>query len=59
MTYEFACGDVVDGCPHTFHAPDHAGILEQVAVHAQTDHGMTDVPDELVMAVRAAIHPVG
>ncbi|MFL5844569.1 MAG: DUF1059 domain-containing protein [Solirubrobacteraceae bacterium] len=44
----FACGSVVPGCVATFHAESDQGILEQVAAHARADHGMTEIPDELV-----------
>ncbi|MGX5653609.1 DUF1059 domain-containing protein [Geodermatophilus nigrescens] len=51
----FACGDVVPGCGRSFTAPDEAGILAQVADHAAADHGLTDIPAELVEQVRARI----
>jgi predicted small metal-binding protein len=51
----FACGDVVPGCTRSFTAPDEQGILAQVAAHAGTDHGLTEVPPALVEQVRAAI----
>lgn len=51
----FSCGSVVPGCMATFTAETESGILEQVARHAREDHGMTEVPDELVTQVRAAI----
>jgi predicted small metal-binding protein len=52
---EFACGDVVPGCGQVFRAPDEAGILGQVAAHAQADHGMADVPADVVAQVKANI----
>jgi len=55
---EFACGDVVPGCGQVFRAPDEAGILGQVAGHAKDDHGMADVPDDVVAAVKANIRDV-
>ena len=51
----FSCGSVVPGCTAAFSAPTEEGILEQVAAHAQADHGLTEVPDELVAQVRANI----
>ena len=51
----FSCGTVVPGCTATFSADSEAGILEQVARHARADHGLTEVPDELVAQVRAHI----
>lgn len=55
---EFSCGAVVPACQAVFHAPDDDGILAQVAEHARADHGLTEVPPELVEQVRANIHPV-
>jgi predicted small metal-binding protein len=51
----FACGDVVPGCSARFSAADEEGVLAQVAGHAATDHGIHDVPPELVQAVRDRI----
>ena len=52
---EFACGDVVPGCGQVFRADDESGIFEQVGAHAAADHGMTDVPADVVAQVRANI----
>ena len=49
----FACGAVVPGCTATFTAETEEGILEQVARHAREDHGLREVPEELVRQVRA------
>ena len=51
----FACGDVVPGCGARFTAADEDGILNQVAVHAATDHGLTEITPDLVQAVREHI----
>ena len=53
----FACGDVVPGCGAVFLGADDGAILSQVGVHAGRDHGLTEVDDELVAAVVAAIRP--
>jgi predicted small metal-binding protein len=52
---QFSCGAVVPDCHQVFRAPDEAGILGQVADHARDDHGLREVPDEVVAAVRANI----
>ena len=52
---EFRCGDVVPGCTAQFKAEDDAGILTQVAQHAQRDHGMSTIPDALIDHVRSHI----
>ena len=51
----FACGDVVPGCEATWTVETEDELLAEVARHAQVDHGMTDIPDELVEQVRARI----
>lgn len=55
---EFACGDVVPGCRAKFHGASNDEILKQVAEHAHADHGMSDVPAEVVSAVVDHIHDV-
>jgi predicted small metal-binding protein len=52
---QFACGSVVTGCQAVFRAPTEDGILAQVAEHARRDHGMTDIPAEVVDAIRSNI----
>lgn len=52
---QFACGDVVPGCDAKFEAETEAGILDLVASHATNDHGMTEIPAELVDQVTAKI----
>jgi predicted small metal-binding protein len=56
---EFACGKVVPGCAHVFQGESEDQILEQVSVHARDDHGMDEVPPEVVDRIRARItdHP--
>jgi predicted small metal-binding protein len=51
----FACGDVVPGCDATFLCSDDDELLAQVGRHAVRDHGMTEVPAELVEQVRSRI----
>jgi predicted small metal-binding protein len=51
----FSCGSVVPGCTATFTAETEDGILEQVARHAREDHGLAEVPAELVAQVRENI----
>jgi predicted small metal-binding protein len=53
----FRCGDVVPGCTHAFTGDENA-ILAQVAEHARSDHGLTEIPDALVAQVRAAMTSV-
>lgn len=55
----FACGDVVSGCTAVFVGETDEEILALVSQHARTDHGLVDVPGELVSAVRGAIVTAG
>lgn len=54
---QFRCGDVVPGCTRAFVGTEDE-ILSQVAAHARTDHGLVDIPAELVGQVCAAMTPV-
>jgi len=51
----FACGELVPGCETVFQGESEEEILEQVAVHARGDHGMHDVPEEVVDRIRSRI----
>lgn len=53
---EFSCGDVVPGCVAKFHGHSNQEILAAVATHARDDHGLKDVPAELVSQVLDHIH---
>jgi len=54
---QFRCGDVVPGCSASFLGSED-DILSQVADHARADHGLAEVPAELVGQVRAALTSV-
>lgn len=47
----FTCGSVVPGCTAEFSSETTLGIFEQVTAHALTDHGLSDLPDELTEQV--------
>lgn len=51
----FACGDVVPGCDARFVCDSDDEVLAQVARHAGSVHGMSEVPPEVVGAVRSRI----
>jgi predicted small metal-binding protein len=51
----FACGDVVPGCDARWVCTSEDEVLVNVATHAAEAHGVTEVPPELVAAVRSAI----
>lgn len=55
----FACGDVVPGCDARWVCSTDEDILAEVARHASADHGLVEIPSELVDQVRASIVTVG
>jgi predicted small metal-binding protein len=52
---EFRCGEVVPGCGTTFQSESEDEIFQQIAAHARDEHGMDEVPPEVVETIRAAI----
>jgi predicted small metal-binding protein len=52
---EFRCGVLVPGCWATFEGESDDEILRQVAVHAREEHGMDEVPPEVIDEIRAGI----
>lgn len=52
---QFACGNVVDGCDGVVTGETEDDVLAAAAAHAAEAHGMTEVPDEVVAAIRAGI----
>ncbi|MDQ0736074.1 DUF1059 domain-containing protein [Arthrobacter agilis] len=51
----FACGDVVPGCDARWVCSSEDEILASVGAHAASAHGLTDLPPDLVGAVRSSI----
>ena len=51
----FACGTVVPGCEGVVTGETDDEVLAAAAAHAAEAHGMTEVPDEVVGAIRAGI----
>ncbi len=52
---KFECGTVVSGCEGTVTGETDDDVLAAAAEHARSAHGMTEVPAELVAAIRAGI----
>ena len=52
---EFRCGVLVPGCSALFEGETDDEILQQVATHARDEHGMDEVPPEVVDKVVASI----
>ncbi len=51
----FKCGVLVPGCTAAFEGESDDVILERVAVHARDEHGMDEVPPEVVDKIVASI----
>jgi predicted small metal-binding protein len=51
----FACGDVVPGCSAKWLCSTEDEILAEVAMHARQEHGMAEVPAEVLDQVRSKI----
>jgi predicted small metal-binding protein len=58
MAKQFGCGDVVQGCQFVLTAENEAEVMRQVAIHAASAHGITEVTPDLVAKVKAAIKDV-
>jgi predicted small metal-binding protein len=52
---QFACGTVVDGCDGVVTGATEEDVLAAAAAHAADVHGMTEVPAEVVSAIKAGI----
>jgi predicted small metal-binding protein len=52
---EFRCGELVPGCAAKFEGETDDEILRQVEVHARDEHGMHEVPPEVVDKIVASI----
>jgi predicted small metal-binding protein len=52
---EFKCGAIVPGCNTVFEGESESDILDQIADHARDEHGMHEVPPEVIDSVRANI----
>jgi predicted small metal-binding protein len=49
------CRSVGLDCDFVAHGETEAQVMEKVAEHAKKDHGMDEIPDDVVTKVRAAI----
>jgi predicted small metal-binding protein len=52
---KFACGNVVPGCEGVVTGETDDAVLAAAAAHAASVHGMAEVPDEVVSAIRSGI----
>jgi predicted small metal-binding protein len=56
MAKVLRCNDLMPGCPFEARGTSEEEVLAQAAEHAKTAHGMTEIPEGMVSAVRGAIH---
>jgi predicted small metal-binding protein len=52
---EFRCGVLVPGCAAAFEGESEDEVLERIAAHARDEHGMDEVPPEVVDQIRASM----
>jgi predicted small metal-binding protein len=50
-----SCNDVVAGCSIRITSTDVAGVLGQLVGHVSRDHGMSDIPVQLIHKARAIL----
>ena len=55
MSKQIACNDVVAGCGFKATAESESDLINQVAQHAASDHGVQEVTPDLAAKVKAAI----
>ena len=57
MAKRLACSDVVvEGCKTVLDGKTEEEVLKRAAAHAKSDHGMSQIPPDVVAKVKAAIH---
>ena len=55
MTYIVHCRDVGFDCDGVVRAETVDQVLQQVAEHAQSTHGLNEITDEIVKTVKSVI----
>ena len=55
---QFRCGDVVPGCQWITRNDDEQQLFQDISVHARNEHGMDEVPPEVVDQIRGVITEV-
>lgn len=56
MSKTLKCGDVVPGCSTEIRGDSEQEVLAKAAEHAKTDHGLENIPSDVLSKVKAAIH---
>ncbi len=55
MSKVIECNDLFPGCEFKAEAASEADLLQKVAAHAASDHGVTEITDEMVSKVKGCI----
>ena len=55
MTKTIACTDLFPGCEFKAEAESEADLLQKVAAHAASAHGVSEITDEMVSKVKGCI----
>ena len=56
MAKVLCCNDLMPGCAFEARGTSEEEVLGEAAEHAKIAHGMTEIPEEVVSALRGAIH---
>jgi predicted small metal-binding protein len=52
---QFRCGELIPGCEAAFQGETEDEVLAQVGAHARDEHGMDEVPPEVIDRIRASM----
>lgn len=58
MTLEVRCRDMGFDCDGVVHSETQEDLLQQVAAHAKSVHGVTEITEEIVTQVKSVIREV-
>ncbi len=58
MTKELHCSEIMDGCPEVIRGETEEEIMRKGAQHARDAHGVEELDDATIQAVKSKIHEV-
>lgn len=58
MAKELHCGEIMEGCPAVIRGESEDEVLQKGARHAREAHGIDELDDDTVSAVRSKIRDV-
>jgi predicted small metal-binding protein len=59
MTKVLKCGDLNPGCKFEARGNSEDEVLKKAAEHAKTTHNMHNIPPDVLLKARSAIHDEG